>query len=62
MLIPFATDFTDGPQERATTNHRLACFPLARSRPRFSGGESQASPLDDASLRPAGRTEETATY
>ena len=28
MLIPFAIDFIGGPQERATTNHRLACFRL----------------------------------
>ena len=28
MLISFAIDFTDGPQVRATTNHRLACFRL----------------------------------
>ena len=62
MLIPFATDFAGGPQERATTNHQLACFRLRGLARDFQAANPRPARVDDASLRPAGRTEETATY
>ncbi len=62
MLIPFASCFrprpsgtsNNGPPTSLSTSRR-------RSRLRCSGGPPQASPLIDASLRPAGLTKETAT-
>ncbi len=60
MLISFATDFAYDPQERAITNRRLACSPdESGSRPTASDGDRRTSPLNDASPRTAGRTEET---
>ncbi len=53
--------FACGSQERARTDRRLASFPLRGSRPKFRSVGPRASPLIDASLRPAGLTKETAT-
>jgi len=62
MLIPFASCFRQ--QLSGTGNNglptSLSTF-RRRSRLRLSGGQPQASPLIDASFRPAGLTKETAT-
>ena len=53
--------FAGGPLERARTNRQLASGPAKGSYQERRGTSPPASPLIDASLRPAGLAKETAT-